>query len=485
MPLTEEKRIQLDGIVQQMSQNNESDENVQAVVNDFKSKYEVTDTRTTGQKIAGAISPYARPVLELGGATVGGIVAAPANIVAPGVSEALGVAGGYAAGKGAANLLEEYAGTRKPPTPIEALSETGQNVKTGLEMGMVGPVIGTTLSSIYKGGEKYINNIIDWGIKKGLRPSVAGKATSEQFSKYMERARESVKTIIAHKNDLVLSDEIGNIVKGELPKNLKQFSEAISQVKRKIFSQYDQMAGGAGNVTVELNSIANELNLIANNKVLMDSSPSVATYAGEKAKALMSNVPQIKLTGKIGNVPPQKATYTTIQAQDAIAHLNNALEAFYKNPTYENASKASIDAMIANRMRKGLDTAIQEAVGPGYQELKNTYGALSTIEKDVTHRAIVDSRRNIKGLIDFSDIFSGSEVIRGILTMNPATVGTGAAAKTISSLYKHWNNPNRIVNSMFGDVERSLTRQPRVSEQTGNLIGRTGAYIGLSPRMQE
>lgn len=39
MELTEDKRQQLDGIVQKMAQNNEPDENVQAVVNDFKAKY--------------------------------------------------------------------------------------------------------------------------------------------------------------------------------------------------------------------------------------------------------------------------------------------------------------------------------------------------------------------------------------------------------------------------------------------------------------
>lgn len=41
MPLPEDKRLQLDGIVNQMVQNKEPDEAIQAVVNDFKSKYEV------------------------------------------------------------------------------------------------------------------------------------------------------------------------------------------------------------------------------------------------------------------------------------------------------------------------------------------------------------------------------------------------------------------------------------------------------------
>lgn len=521
------------------------------------------EQRTTGQKIAGAVAPYARPALEYGGAFAGGILAAPANIVAPGVSEALGVAGGYTAGKAAANVLEEYAGIKKPPTPMGALRETGENVKTGLEMGMSGPIIGKTLSSIYRGGEKYINHVIDWGIQRGLRPSVSGKATFGQLDKSMERAREGVKAIISNKSNLTLTDEAGDVVKGELPKNLNQFSEAIGQSKREIFTKYDAMAtktlekgipkpiktktpvaekteildlapqtqstlsgiplktGRYGQVVqiprefprapvepyrgnvelnplrlqsqqggmvetqlpyshgvkfdpttqkylIELNPISKELNSIAENKAINDFSPEIVNYAKQRASSLMS-----------------REVYTTSEAQDAISHLNNSLNAFYKNPTYENASKASIDSMIANRLRKGLDNVIEQAVGPGYQQLKNTYGALSSLEKDVTHRAIVESRKNIKGLIDFSDIFSGGEVVRGILSMNPATVGKGMAMKSISALYKHWNNPNTIVSSMFGKVEQNLIKHSVISKETGRLLGTTGGYVGLTPQMEE
>jgi hypothetical protein len=39
MPLSEQHRAKLDGIVQQMTANKESDETIQTVVNDFKQKY--------------------------------------------------------------------------------------------------------------------------------------------------------------------------------------------------------------------------------------------------------------------------------------------------------------------------------------------------------------------------------------------------------------------------------------------------------------
>ena len=47
MPLREEHRRKLDDIVNQMISNKESDENIQFVVNDFKSKYETTEPQAT------------------------------------------------------------------------------------------------------------------------------------------------------------------------------------------------------------------------------------------------------------------------------------------------------------------------------------------------------------------------------------------------------------------------------------------------------
>jgi len=51
MPLTEEHRLKLDGIVSQMSTNGESDDNIQFVVNDFKSKYEPMNTGISDQTV--------------------------------------------------------------------------------------------------------------------------------------------------------------------------------------------------------------------------------------------------------------------------------------------------------------------------------------------------------------------------------------------------------------------------------------------------
>lgn len=289
--------------------------------------------------------------------------------------------------------------------------------------------------------DRMVDMAIDKGINKAVRPSVAGKGDIGQINQYLGRAREAVKQIVGNKNGLVLSGEEGAKVTGKLPSSLTQFAEAIDQTKKGIFKQYDDMArqAGADGAMVELGSVAKELERVADGVVLQDLDPAIAKYASERAKMFA-----------------RREAYTAEQTQDAITILNKSLESFYKNPSYENASKAGIDAIIANNLRRSLDKTIEGTAGPGYQELKNAYGSLKTIERDVAHRAIVDARKNIKGLVDFTDIYTSGELMAGLATMSPGMIVKGITWKGVQQYIKAMNNPNRIVKSMFGDVDNLL-----------------------------
>lgn len=291
--------------------------------------------------------------------------------------------------------------------------------------------------------EKAIDLAVDKGINKGIRPTVVGKGTATQIDQYKERAKTAVKEIIGNRDNLVFADADGNVIKGVLPKSLNQFTDAIDQTKRGIFTQYDDMAKAAGEQggKVDLKPVVKELDNIAQQATLQDLHPEIVKYATTRAEALT-----------------ERGAYSTTQAQDAITQLNKSLESFYKNPSYENAQKAGIDAIIANNLRKSLDSVIETTKGSGYQALKNSYGSLKTIEKEVAHRAIVDARKNIKGLIDFTDIYTIGELMAGLATMSPGMVVKGAIGKAAQKYIKAMNNPNRIVRNMFEDVDRLLKK---------------------------
>src|ERR1035437_99700 len=78
--LDDTSRTKLDGIVQQMTANNEPDANIQAVVNDFKQKY---GGQTSSQN--GTVSPYfpASPTdnpLQAGGKSLGNVIPSTVNL---------------------------------------------------------------------------------------------------------------------------------------------------------------------------------------------------------------------------------------------------------------------------------------------------------------------------------------------------------------------------------------------------------------------
>jgi hypothetical protein len=295
-------------------------------------------------------------------------------------------------------------------------------------------------NAIATNNPKDIDAFITQKFDKGVRPSVSGKGTAAQNDIYQQNAIRGVKKIVENKQNLELVDEFGDLKPGKVPETLHEFSHAIEQTKRQVFQKYSALSKEAGEAgaTVDLTSIADELDDVAKNPIVNDLHSEVAKYAETRA-----------------NIFRTRGAYTPEQAEDAIAHLNKSLEAFYKNPSYETASKASIDAMTVNKMREGLDNVIESTTAPGYQELKRDYGALKSIEKDVVHRAIVDARKNAKGLVDFTDVFSGSDVVSGLLKLDPTSIAAGATKRAIASYIKFRNNPNTAIKQLFQGVEKS------------------------------
>lgn len=288
-----------------------------------------------------------------------------------------------------------------------------------------------------------INQTVTIGMEKGVRPSTQGMNTFEQQQAYMGKATDAVKTIIENRDKLNLTDEFGEPI-ADLPQNLKQFSQAISQTKQHIYDQYNRLAESAGEqgATIPLDAAVSELQNFAKTKGVVDFSPDLSKYADDLASRLS-----------------ERGAYTAPEAQAAVQQLNSSLEAFYKNPSYESASRAGVDSMVVNHIRKALDSAIDQSTGEAYQPLKNQYGALRAIERDVNQRALVDARKNAKGLIDFSDIYTAGELVHGILTGNPALIGKATFARGLKERIKALNNPNRHIKQMFQKVDKSVTRE--------------------------
>lgn len=298
---------------------------------------------------------------------------------------------------------------------------------------------------------------------KAIRPSVAGKGTFSQAQKYQGHAQQAVKTIVDFRSELALPDETGQLVP-RLPESLKDFSQAIEQTKFNIFKRYNALAEQTGQqgVRITTQDAADAAQGVLRNPIIRRYYPEIARYADDWATRLREAV-----------------SHSPEEIQDLVAKMNADLEAYYRNPQPGSAARAVIDAGIANNLRKSLDTSIESATGGQYQLLKRLYGSLKTIEKDVNRRSVGFARQSQKGLLDFSDIFSSSQMVRGITSMNPSIFASGFAAKLTANYYKYINNPDRMVRQMF----RTAAERPVVSREPVGLITQTARKV--APALRE
>jgi hypothetical protein len=315
---------------------------------------------------------------------------------------------------------------------------------------------------------KKTDQLIDRAIYKAIRPGVEGQRAFSTMANYQQRARTAVKEIVRNKDNLGLVDDFGNAT-SRLPQSLSDFSQAIDATKRKIFEKYDSMATEAGQAgaKVELAPIVEQLKKEARNKVTNDLAPNTAKYASERIEALS-----------------ERKTYTVTEAQEALKVLNKSLEAFYKNPSYETASRAYVDSLIADGLRGSLDSVIENAKGPGYAELRRSYGALKAIEKDVNRRAVVDLSKANKNLPDvFFDSMASHTALTGLVTANPAAVASGGLMKVVKDFVNKRNDPNRTIKSMFEDADKAMNQRNGsaflrgLEAKTKNLAGDAAGYV--------
>lgn len=323
------------------------------------------------------------------------------------------------------------------------------------------------IDDIFTTSDATLEKRIQEQFQKGVKPTIRGKENLGQVEKYKSNALTAVDVITKNKNDLKFTDDVGEIVTGRTPESLKEFSEAITQTKEKVFKEYDALAKSAGEKGLEIDvaKLSNELDTVINDKALQLSNPEAVKYAQAVKE-------------RFGNAGP----LTAEEAQNVIKNYNNSLQAFYRNPTPDGLTRNAVDALMVNQVRKSLDEGIEGLTGEQYQVLKNQYGALRSIEKDVLNATLRDARKNTAGLIDFTDIFTGGQLITSLASGNVAGVAGAATQSGIKSYLKYLNNPNNVVKKMFKTAESLNARSAFPTKMGPFETSVTEPAIGLSIR---
>jgi hypothetical protein len=315
-----------------------------------------------------------------------------------------------------------------PPPTRPGEPPPGLSVTKPIETSTLGDAIATNNSGAV---DKYITS----RYRSAVKPSKAETRSAPDLAQQDQRILTTVDQIIANRGSLKLTDASGAETTGRTPSSLRQFSEAVDQTKKSLFQKYDTMARSAGDVgvQVDLAPVISELRSIGTRPEVVDLHPEMA--------------PQIETLARNFEA---RGFYTPSAAQDAIENINKMLSAFYKNPTEQTVSRATLLAPIARTLRGQLDAAIEGATGPGYQALRQQYGALSSVEKDIAKAVQRETNKLPGGLAGtFADIGASEEAIRGIFTLNPAALARAGGIKAAQQAVKYINNPNRAIERLF------------------------------------
>lgn len=434
---------------------------VGTVTEQFKQVGDAQGAVETGAQIA---QTPLRVVGQAAGA-VGDVIGAGVNAATGGGLDKLGeyIASTETGKQLGASLLKlqqeqpELAGTLGDLFNIATVGVGGAAAKPVVKAGVSGIERGAkaTLTNVAKIGEKTVPKLeagIVTDFEKAVKPLLPGKSTLGTAENYKKNVLSAVREINSNK-ELKFTDEAGELVTGKKPGTLQEFADSIEQTKKNIYNQYNSLAKEAGEAGVKINTndIASELDNVIKNEALQISNPEAIKYAFDLKERL-----------KFRDLDAETA-------QNVIQNYNKSLEAFYRNPTYDNASKASIDALVVNQMRQRLDDAITSTTGSQYQPLKNAYASLKAVEKDVVKASLRDARKNNKGLIDYTDILTGGDLLTGLITLNPAQFARGATARGIKEFYKYLNSPNRAIKSIFKNADQLDQRLPKSQSKVSDI----------------
>ena len=371
---------------------------------------------------------------------------------------------GLAGRVGMGALTGGLAGATQPVTGGNFAAEKAKQIGAGAAGGgILSGVVGSTLGKAIAGNSpQQIESALSKTFRRVVKPGRAGRASASQLEAQDRQILSAVDSIIADKPNLNFTDESGRVVTGQLPRSIRQFSDAIDQQKKRIFQQYDQMAQKAGRagIMIDLTPTVTALRMAAAKPEVEHLHPSVAADLNALADRFET-----------------QGAYPAEVAQDIVQNLNATLRGFYKNPTQEIISGGSALGNITPTLRKSLDESIAKYAGPGYQALRNQYGSLRSVEKDVAAAFQREVNKIPGGLGQlFSDIAASEEALRGVITLNPQALLRAGGIKAAQMLMRHINSPNRAITRMF-----EMRARPPMSpgrQITGAILPAASGVVG-------
>ena len=298
-------------------------------------------------------------------------------------------------------------------------------------------------------------------IEKSIKPTVKGKMNQADYNKFIDDTLDVVDYMDKNRSILQYTDDAWEKVVWKLPTNLRETSEALGNMKKTLYDQYNNIAKLAWDKWARVNMNKAFQNL---DDLERDVSQNIAN---PQTKWIVEN-----FKNQLLEYTDDAGTIAIEDAQKLTQDFNKQLTAFFRNPNMNDVSKNSIISQLNKWTKDAINESIDDALNQWiknwssasqqYQALKWMYGKIKTIEDEVAKRALVEWRKNLKWLSPtLLDAFAWWEATEALLTMNPGKLGKAAVMKFIGKYYKYLNDPNTQINNLFQLVQK--TNNPNTS----------------------
>lgn len=285
-----------------------------------------------------------------------------------------------------------------------------------------------------------------------------GKFTSPaKLNSYNTQAVSAMKTI----NDWsdITGVNLTNKSMGMVPtSNRSDLLDAVQKTKQAIWDNVDSTAKNASmaGATVDMGKVAGDIIApLLQNPSILRQRPDLIPFLNSTLKTYSDS----------GNI-------SIDEAQSDLKILNDDIGKYMRSSNPNDASVGAVKLAISQNMRGQMDIAIEDHLGQtGYQQLRNQYGALSSVESDITKAAARQAKGPTGLAHPMLDVMSGVDVGKALINAvsgNPVGAAKEAGLAGIYQAVKggidYMRSPDVKIAGMFNNINRNIGRTaPNIS----------------------
>lgn len=410
--------------------------------NVFQKPYEEETSTLTGG--VGALTGKALPFIATGGA------------VTKGQEFLTGATEGIGSGKVVPYLIQKFAQVA-PEAVVSGGTEYA--ISGGDKQSAIATGIGAgVLSGITHVGSDIYRQLIPQDVKTNVLKSLGmtGKVNLKDAAtgKKLNDGVEAYTTISRLAPDIKVVDEYG-VEKAFDPTKATniEMPQALYQAKNKIYQAYSDLASQLGDAGAKFT--AKDFYSVIDDLKKYDGAGYTPAYS-RKANEIIESLQRFVKTGSRGQKYFADTDLPAIQG--LVEKINVDV-----NPLSDKAG-AQVAQEASQQIRGLLDSKIESASGAGYQQLRNAYAQLKSIEP-----AVINNFKKAARGSKMSDFINGVSVVdtlTGLITQDPTQIVRGGVIKGVKEGITYLGSSEAAMRRAF-----KLINQGGGQEVTNRLTG--------------